>query len=37
MRIVDPLFIRRAMRSSLEATLAQFGAELERAAAPLRP
>ncbi|MGB9183613.1 MAG: SRPBCC family protein [Solirubrobacteraceae bacterium] len=29
LRIIDPLFIRRAMVTSLRATLARFGAELE--------
>ena len=31
MRIIDPLFIRRAMLTSLQATLHRFGAELEAA------
>jgi hypothetical protein len=34
MRVVDLLFIRRAMRSSLEWTLERFGAELEASAPP---
>jgi hypothetical protein len=33
MRIIDPLFIRRAMATSLQATLHRFGAELETARA----
>ena len=34
MRVVDLLFIRRAMRSSLQYTVARFGAELEAGAPP---
>ncbi|HET9105174.1 MAG TPA: SRPBCC family protein [Solirubrobacteraceae bacterium] len=34
MRVVDLLFIRRAMRSSLELTLARFGADLQASAPP---
>ncbi len=34
MRLVDLVFIRRAMRASLAATLTRFGAELEASAAP---
>jgi hypothetical protein len=34
MRLVDMLFIRRAMTRALEETLARFGAELEAARRP---
>ncbi len=36
LRIIDPLFIRRAMVTSLGATLARFGAELEASRAGRR-
>ena len=34
MAVIEPLFIRRAMRESLQATVSRFGAELEATAPP---